>query len=99
MSISQIQQLLNTKDLDLQALSEQAGLSVEAIQSFEQKTRESFDELQKISGALGMSSLDLLATVLEVPEIDSSRASEVQRICIIFPDAPGCKKNQRNHDS
>jgi transcriptional regulator with XRE-family HTH domain len=94
MSIYQIQKLLNTKNLDLQALSEKTGLSAESIQSFEQKTRENFDELQKISDALDMPALELLTTVLELPEIDSSKSSSIERFCALFPDAPGCKPSE-----
>jgi hypothetical protein len=84
----------NTRNLDLQALSEQTKLSVESIQSFEQKTRENFDELKKISDALNMSSLDVLTAVLDLPAIDPSKSSNTQRICTLFPDAPGCKQSQ-----
>jgi DNA-binding Xre family transcriptional regulator len=75
MSISQIEKLLDERNLDLKELSEQTGLSVKSIQNFEQQIQKSFDNLQKISDALNMSPLDLLRMSLES---DSSARSEAQ---------------------
>ena len=88
MSSSKIQKLLNGRNLDLQQMSEQTGLSVESIQSLEQRIQEIFAELEKISNALDMPSSDVLDT-FSIKTVPFKAIFDLP--CKLFPNAPDCK--------
>lgn len=89
MSSSQIQKLIDEKNLDLQQISEQTGLPVESIESFEKRTQTVFAELEKISNALDMLPSEMLGISLE--KTFSGRRPPLW-FCEAFPDAPSCQK-------
>lgn len=91
MSSSQIQKLINERNLDFQQMSEHTGLPVESIESFEKRTRTVFADLKKISKALDMPPSEMLGTFL-VKGDSGSGVSELY--CKLFPESSHCSKNQ-----
>lgn len=94
MNISQIQKLLDERNLDSQQMSEQTGLPVKSIESFEKRTRTVFAELEEISKALDMPPSEMLGIFL-VEGDSSSGVSELY--CRLFPQSSHCQKNQNAH--
>lgn len=86
--MSIIQKLLHEKDLDLQQISEQTGLSKETIQNFENRIQEISTELEKISDGLDMPPSDVLGIFLAAPSPNRRRPPDW--VCEAFPMAPGC---------
>lgn len=81
MSSSQIQKLLDESNLDLQQLSEQTGLRVESIQSFDQRVQKISAELEKISKVLDIHPLEVLSMSFE--NTQSPSALHIKDLCCL----------------
>ncbi|MFK8184723.1 MAG: hypothetical protein AB8B99_15235 [Phormidesmis sp.] len=93
MNMSQVQKLLKEK-IDSQQISEDAAPSMEAIETFEQAIHKSFDELEKLSETLQTSSSDLLVMTLKSKPVPPN-GDPPDWYCELFPNAKGCKSNDR----